>query len=1849
MNIFLYTAYFRIKVLTGVFCLLLFLAAGEALAGLPGQMASNMFTGGAAEGLPGQMASNMFAGEVVTGRAGQQSGTLNAEAGAVQDDRARIAAEAFFQGAAGKRGTLTAPSVEQKYVSPPGAGTTVYVFNEREGGYVMLAGSGSDYTVLGYSPAGSFDAGRMPDALATLLAGYEEMEEVPRTGLKNIKSSTVVVEPLLAREGVSLNQFDHEEVGNCPTGCAATAMVQIMAFHRYPERGEGSHCYIERNLGELCADFESRVWDWDNMTTDDYKELSLMVGIAMEMNYCGGASMIGSSPSDPGYATVLQRYFRYHQYPGTTASYYLRGELDEERPLYAVLPGNISHAVVIDGYDSEGYFHVNFGWGGSFDGFYLLNQSGRIYTSGYTFGQMIAFTISVSPTIVSVDEGDSLALLALHNSMNGTTGWDISRPVVNWSGIVATGGRVTELNLWANNPVLEGTIPEEIGELSELRRLRLTGRFIDGELPASIANLTNLHELHITPGGGELTGRLPDNIGDMTGLATLYMPYFVEGHIPASIGNLENLHTLTLYSGNLTGSLPPEMGNMKSLMTLNLRENNLSGSIPAEIGNLGSLRNLNLSENDLSGELPESIGNLDELRFLELNDNRLSGKIPASLGNCTKLTMLRLQNNEFSGALPHTLGNLTSLESLGLKNNAFTGLPDEIGNMTRLSTLDLSGNKLASLPESLYNLQRMMNFDASGNLISHLPENFGAWPELLIISLAGNLITEFPEELCMLTKLESVDLSGNRIRSFPAALEMLPAIRTIDLSDNEMYGPIPEFHLTHNYFVSQFNITRNHFVFSDIPESENLRQRVGEQKNIPLSANRIKVSMGDTVKVDIRELARLSHPHNRYYWYKYPDLVHNRFSENPVLTLVIDEETLSRKYYCRVFNDSVPKFTWTSGATGQEGTSPAMQELTTDTIFFSLYTEDELVRETYPDEHIVSSGELERREVSNEKVTLIPPLNIRGEVTWQGSADGSEWHDISGDMEDQDIAANVVSVSAHELVLEPRTPAWYRTVVTEGTCDPLISDTIKVNPFGELLFDDIVNVASDSLTIEVDSIMITLPEGLTDDDFRLTVVKVADPPPAPEDHYLSSVYDIRVSFGTTFDLPLEIKLMNNDFEGLDRKRVPAIVPVWFDEKNYRWVEYEEGGITFTDNTVVFHSSHLTKIGWWEVRHGRYTHRFRKGDIEVIYKWDTDTGEENHYLGYQYGLDGFPSEPWHDANTDPDQGGTPVMVQDIAEYMNQIMDAFSREGLDTPPDFIVYVGHNRTEAIGHISSGGYQNGYFNINSRFANERETVMQTLAHEFKHFTQSRYFEVQLINAFWAEATAPLGDRIVWGPESLSIPEPETHLMQALRPVGGDKSIYDLLGESWDAQAFLPVLEKLMVNPANANVSSAFLHYMCSYRDGPRLDPVMLLTQRRTIGGITSATWRSYLNWQVQEQLESTVGAEYDDYVRYLLEGSNPGFTILNRRGNPFSNMIRNSGVDNDGSFAERAVYGFAPDDDEPVVEERTMSIPHLASRILLMTNTTPDRPVIVNYTRRHDTDEEYAVYYGRYDPEEEIMVFQDISDSTKYSMLLDARTSNANSGYQNMGFLLFVNRKCPSVVDFSSVFYPDFELEAFPVMNITDVAYANVSSRNIHNYSDGRSRPFIISGRINMAMAMPGVQSYFSVDDFSTHKTMVGDTAYRVNASYIMTLEIDGGGEVPTTTEVFNINQEVEYDFANSTIDIRQNTVRTSTYQSFYNPRTGVTHPQHTHTVRNDTERMLLRGVDSFSRESYTETGEVMEFVTVNTDHTIEVLDLIEHSFTETRYDTEGEVTDSSSASYVSTDFSAGDITILLRILFE
>lgn len=277
-----------------------------------------------------------------------------------------------------------------------------YAFN-LEQGYVIVSGDDEMTELVGYAENGFFDAENVPPQMQLWLDGYAEYVAAVQSGKAKARkillsdSPSVVVEPLVTtkwNQDAPFNNFapeytdDNNNTQRCATGCAATAMAQIMKFHNWPEQGVGHYSYEHQSFGTISSNFSEHVYDWTNMI-DRYNngEYSNMQAdaVALLMKDCGVSLNMNYGPvsgaSIYSYYPAFKNYFRYssrtvNRSGCETAEFtkIITDELQEGRPLiYCGTGEDGGHAFVVDGYDTNYFLHVNWGWGGYSDGYFDMN------------------------------------------------------------------------------------------------------------------------------------------------------------------------------------------------------------------------------------------------------------------------------------------------------------------------------------------------------------------------------------------------------------------------------------------------------------------------------------------------------------------------------------------------------------------------------------------------------------------------------------------------------------------------------------------------------------------------------------------------------------------------------------------------------------------------------------------------------------------------------------------------------------------------------------------------------------------------------------------------------------------------------------------------------------------------------------------------------------------------------------------------------------------------------------------------------------------------------------------------------------------------------------------------------------------------------------------------------------------------------------------------------------------------------------------------------------------------------------------------------------------------------------
>lgn len=308
-----------------------------------------------------------------------------------------------------------------------------YVFNaENNGGFVIVSGDDRTEAILGYADKGELDVENAPDNVKWLLDYYDEvitaMGKLPENSEEQVSSHRKImantstrktIEPLLKTQWDQMdpyNKFCPEWVGTglrYPAGCVAVAMAQVINYHQWP-KGETSamDAYISAENNISMPALPPTSFDWDNMTEDDIARLMLYCGQSVKIQYDEYGSAAFGDRVPFALINVFQyskgaRYEARRGYSDDEWEQMVYDELLANHPLF--YDGGASkstqgcHAFVVDGFENI-FFHINWGWGGALDGYFLLTGlSTDENLLPYNFNQHAVFCVETTLSKLSVD------------------------------------------------------------------------------------------------------------------------------------------------------------------------------------------------------------------------------------------------------------------------------------------------------------------------------------------------------------------------------------------------------------------------------------------------------------------------------------------------------------------------------------------------------------------------------------------------------------------------------------------------------------------------------------------------------------------------------------------------------------------------------------------------------------------------------------------------------------------------------------------------------------------------------------------------------------------------------------------------------------------------------------------------------------------------------------------------------------------------------------------------------------------------------------------------------------------------------------------------------------------------------------------------------------------------------------------------------------------------------------------------------------------------------------------------------------------------------------------------------
>lgn len=296
--------------------------------------------------------------------------------------------------------------------------TNFYIFTFNKGGFVIVSANDQVVPVLGYGFEGNVPDKIDNPSIKYWLDGYaQQIDSIGKSNLfstkvnstwKQLRSKVFLqstgksIDPLLTTSWNQSWPYNTLCPNNAPPGCTAIAMAQILKYHNYPSQGLGSHGYTYGSYPYTEANFGVTTYNWANMPNsisvinNDVATIIYQAAVSINSAWDPKGTVSGLNCAELAYVNYFRMAFSTIEqvskinYTDTDWDNILRTELENDRPiLYAGNrppdTGKPGHAFVCDGVDANNMYHFNFGWGGTADGYYYLNNINPGDT--YTFQQ----------------------------------------------------------------------------------------------------------------------------------------------------------------------------------------------------------------------------------------------------------------------------------------------------------------------------------------------------------------------------------------------------------------------------------------------------------------------------------------------------------------------------------------------------------------------------------------------------------------------------------------------------------------------------------------------------------------------------------------------------------------------------------------------------------------------------------------------------------------------------------------------------------------------------------------------------------------------------------------------------------------------------------------------------------------------------------------------------------------------------------------------------------------------------------------------------------------------------------------------------------------------------------------------------------------------------------------------------------------------------------------------------------------------------------------------------------------------------------------------------------------------
>ena len=232
-------------------------------------------------------------------------------------------------------------------------------------------------------------------------------------------------------EGIDYDESGYEDNMRCPTGCVATALAQLMHYWQWPKTCPALDGYVTATNGFKMKALPATIFKWDKIRTsyleaetgeaaDAVAELMRYCGQAVHMDYRyreAGASLRGKEWVELFDFSQAAQCIQRDSYSQKEWEHIVYDELSNGHPVLYSGTDEEGHQFIIDGYDGQGLFHINWGWG-EYDGYFVLSVADpyrRGDDSGYRYDQEAWIgvqpahgSVVASPYVVLSDDGQTV-------------------------------------------------------------------------------------------------------------------------------------------------------------------------------------------------------------------------------------------------------------------------------------------------------------------------------------------------------------------------------------------------------------------------------------------------------------------------------------------------------------------------------------------------------------------------------------------------------------------------------------------------------------------------------------------------------------------------------------------------------------------------------------------------------------------------------------------------------------------------------------------------------------------------------------------------------------------------------------------------------------------------------------------------------------------------------------------------------------------------------------------------------------------------------------------------------------------------------------------------------------------------------------------------------------------------------------------------------------------------------------------------------------------------------------------------------------------------------------------------